>query len=76
MGLVFPLISFPYVSRILNPDGIGKVNFSRSIVAYFSMIAALGIKTYGIREGAKVRNNQQQLNLFAQELSAAPLFLH
>ena len=33
--LIFPLITFPYVSRILEPEGVGKVNFSQSFVGYF-----------------------------------------
>ncbi|MDO4206532.1 MAG: oligosaccharide flippase family protein, partial [Lachnospiraceae bacterium] len=46
---IFPLITFPYVSRVLLSAGTGRVSFARSIVAYFGMIAALGIHTYGIR---------------------------
>ena len=37
MGLIFPLITFPYASRILQPSGLGKVNFAHSIISYFSM---------------------------------------
>ncbi|MBR6923156.1 MAG: oligosaccharide flippase family protein, partial [Oscillospiraceae bacterium] len=40
-GFIFPLISFPYVSRILKPVGTGKVQFAASIVSYFAMFAAL-----------------------------------
>ena len=48
-GLLFPLITFPYVSRILNPQGIGEVAFAQSIIAYFVMFAALGIPNYALR---------------------------
>ena len=48
-NMIFPLITFPYVSRILLPVGTGKVAFATSIVTYFSMFAQLGIPTYGIR---------------------------
>ena len=41
MSMLFPLITFPYASRILSPEGIGKVNFANSIVAYFTLIAGL-----------------------------------
>ena len=62
MSMIFPLITFPYASRILLPEGIGKVNFANSIVSYFSLLAGLGIGTYGIREAAKVRNDKIKLN--------------
>ncbi|OYS56345.1 hypothetical protein CBF92_00770, partial [Limosilactobacillus reuteri] len=50
LSIIFPLITFPYVSRVLSVSGIGKYNFSNSIVSYFTLIAALGISTYAIRE--------------------------
>lgn len=50
MSLIFPLITFPYSSRVLGPVSIGKVNFAQSVVSYFSLIAALGISTYAIRD--------------------------
>ena len=68
LGLCFPLITFPYSSRILGPDNLGKVNFAQSIVSYFSMLAALGISTYATREAAKVRNNKTQLNQIVKEI--------
>ena len=48
-AIIFPLITFPYVSRILGSDGVGKYSFSYSVVSYFLLIAALGINTYAIR---------------------------
>ena len=68
MSLIFPLITFPYASRILLPEGIGKVNFANSIISYFGIIASLGISTYGIREASKIKNDKQQLSKFVIEL--------
>lgn len=65
---IFPLITFPYASRVLMPSGIGKVNFAISIINYFSMFAQLGIPTYGIRACAKVRDNREQLTRTVHEL--------
>ena len=48
-SFIFPLITFPYVSRVLLPVGTGKVSFATSLISYFSMFAQLGIPTYGIR---------------------------
>lgn len=67
-NILFPLITFPYVSRKLSVSGIGIYNFSNSIVSYFLLIAALGISTYAIREGAKYRDNTKKITQFASEV--------
>ena len=67
-NFIFPLITFPYVSRILLPIGTGKVAFATSIVTYFSMFAQLGIPTYGIRVCAQVRDDKKKLSRTVQEL--------
>lgn len=68
MGLAFPLISFPYASRILLPAGIGKVNFANSIIEYFTLAASLGIFSYAAREAVRVRDNQHELNKIFREI--------
>lgn len=68
MSLVFPLITFPYSSRVLGPVYIGKVNFAQSVVSYFSLVAALGISTYAVREAAKIREDKTQLSVFVKEI--------
>lgn len=67
-SFIFPLITFPYISRILLPIGTGKVSFATSIITYFSMFAQLGIPTYGIRACAIVRDDRKKLSKVAQEL--------
>ena len=67
-SFIFPLITFPYVSRILSPDGMGKVSFATSVVSYFLIIAQLGIPTYGIRACAKVRDNREALYKTVKEI--------
>ena len=66
--MLFPLVSFPYASRILGPDGIGKVQFITTFAQYFVLIAALGIPLYGIIEVAKVKNDQEKLSKVFSEL--------
>lgn len=68
MSVVFPLITFPYVSRVLQVENLGKFNFALSIVDYFILLAALGINTYAIREGARIRDNPEQIHQFASEV--------
>lgn len=67
-SFIFPLITFPYVSRILGPEGTGRVSFAISLISYFSMFAQLGIPTYGIRVCAAIRDNREELTRTAQEL--------
>ncbi len=67
-SFIFPLITFPYISRVLLPAGTGKVSFATSFISYFSMFAQLGIPTYGIRACAKVRDDREALTKTAQEL--------
>lgn len=67
-SFIFPVITFPYVSRILLPEGTGKVAFATSLISYFSMFAQLGIPTYGIRACAKVRDNRNELSKIVHEL--------
>lgn len=74
-SIIFPLISFPYVSRILSPSGTGKVSFATSLVAYFLIIAQLGVPTYGIRATAKVRDNKLELSRVVHELLCINLFM-
>ncbi len=62
------MITFPYISRVLEPDGVGKVNLALSIVGYFVMISQVGIPVYGIKEIAKVRDNKEKLGKIFSEL--------
>ena len=68
LSIIFPLITYPYIFRILHADGIGKVNYSMSIVNYFTLLAGLGISTYATREGAKIRKNQRDLGVFVNQV--------
>lgn len=67
-SFVFPLITFPYVSRILGAEGNGKVAFASSVIYYFSVIASLGIPTYGVRICAKYREDVEKLSKTVKEL--------
>lgn len=68
LNIVFPLITFPYVSRVLSPEGIGKVDFSLSVVQYFILIALVGIPTYAVRECARYRDDKEKLTKTVQEI--------
>lgn len=67
-SIIFPLITFPYISRVLQPENVGKVNFGSSFVSYFSLIASLGITTYAIRECSAARGDKKKLGEKASQI--------
>ncbi len=67
-SFIFPIITFPYVSRILLSEGTGRVAFATSVIAYFTMFASLGIPSYGIRACASVRGDKEKLTRTVHEL--------
>jgi O-antigen/teichoic acid export membrane protein len=66
--VLMPLISIPYISRILTPEGIGKVSFIDSLSYCFVTIAEFGITVYGIREIAQIKHDKDQLRKRVSEL--------
>jgi O-antigen/teichoic acid export membrane protein len=67
-NFIFPLITIPYITGVLQADLYGKVNFANTVLQSFSLFAALGIPTYGIRVCAQVRDNKQELSKTVHEL--------
>ena len=68
LNLVFPLIISAYVSRILFAEGVGKVSSAQNIVTYFSLLAALGLPTYGTKVIASCGKNRMYRNKAFSEL--------
>ena len=68
LSLVAPVITFPYITRILSVDALGQYNFSSSVVSYFVLLAGLGISTYAVREGAKIRDDRKEISEFLSEI--------
>lgn len=66
--LLFPLITFPYAARVMQPDGIGQVNFFNSIISYIALFVALGIPLYAVREIAMVRDDCKKMNIVTAEI--------
>lgn len=59
---IFPLIIFPYISRVLGVTNIGICNFVDGIIGYYTLFAMMGINILGVREIAKCNNNRTKLN--------------
>jgi len=68
MTAIFPLITFPYATRVLGAGNIGKVQFATSFIAFFLLFAALGINGYAVREGAPLREDRKKISKFSSEI--------
>ena len=68
-SLLTPLITAPYISRVLGPEGTGTFSYIHSIATYFSLLAALGLSSYGLREVSRVRDNPKRTSRLFYELT-------
>lgn len=68
MGLAFPLITYPYITRVLGVENVGKYNFATSIVGYIALLANFGITSYAEREGARIRDDKIQMASFVEQI--------
>ncbi len=65
---MYPIATFPYVTRILGPEGLGQVSFVASFAAYFVLVAQLGMPIYGLRSCSLVKENRPALQRIVAEL--------
>ena len=73
--LIIPLVTVPYVSRIIGPKGIGIYSYTYSIVYYFMIFAMLGLNNYGNRSIAKVRDDKEKLSKTFKEIHLLQLIV-
>jgi len=73
-SIIFPLITFPYVSRVLGAANFGKYSFSNSVIAFFMTFAALGVPIYALREGARIREDKKKIQQFSSEVFSINIF--
>lgn len=66
--LFLPLITYPYLLRVLGVENIGKVSYGAAIISYFSLFAVLGTNTYAVREGSRIRDDKNKINEFASQI--------
>lgn len=74
LSILFPVITYPYVARVLHAENLGKVTFAQSIVSYFALLATLGVNAYAVREGSKFKGDNKKLNRFCNEIFMTNLF--
>lgn len=75
INLGFPLVTFPYISRLLGPANLGTVNYVDSLVQFVAFIAAMGIPYYGIKETAQSKNDPLEQARVLYQLVAIHLLL-
>ena len=68
MGVIFPFITYPYILRVLGLDNVGRFTFSDSYISYYVLLAGLGVGTYAVREGARVRNEKEKINTLTSQI--------
>ena len=68
VNFIYPLVTSMYVIRTIGKQNYGEIQYVRSVLSYFSLIAALGIGGYAAREGAKVRDDRQSFQKLSNEI--------
>jgi len=61
-NIIVPLVTLPYISRVLHAEGIGEYSFAYSIAFYFYIFIRLGLLTYGNRTIAYVKDDTEMLS--------------
>ena len=59
--LFIPLITTPYISRTLGPNGVGEISYAASVTSYFALFCMLGVSNYGSRSIAMVRDDKEKM---------------
>ncbi len=73
--ILIPLITSPYISRVLGPTKVGVFSYTNSIAYYFFLLSMLGVNNYGNREIAKTRSDKEKLSETFWQIYYMQLFL-
>ena len=66
--ILFPIMTFPYISRVLGPEGFGVANFTTNLSGLFISLVSLGVPLYGMREIAKLKGRPDEIRKTTSEL--------
>lgn len=75
LTIIIPLVTTPYISRVLGAEKIGVYSFRMSIAQYFVMFSMLGINNYGQRTCAALREDRKKLSRTFCEIYLCQLFM-
>lgn len=68
-SMLAPLVTAPYVARVLGSEGVGAYSYVLSVATVFSLFAALGLNAYGLREVSRVRDDSAAVSRLLRELT-------
>ncbi len=72
---IIPLVTAPYLSRVLTPEGVGINSYVHSNVSYFTLVIAFGFTTYGTRMISYIRNDKRKRSNTFWEIFATRFLL-
>lgn len=75
VNYIFPLITTPYISRIIGPDGYGILNYSTAFIGYFSLLIGYGFDMTATRRISLNSTNKRYVNNIASEVLWSRVFL-
>lgn len=68
VSMIGPLIIWPYITRVLEVENVGKITFGESVIGYFILLSGLGIANYAIREASAYREDRERLSQFISDI--------
>lgn len=74
INIVFPLLTAPYVARVLSVDGYTEYNKVISMLSWFSPFAVFGVYTYGMRTISQIKNNKDSVSKLFSQLFCFSIF--
>ena len=72
---IFPLISIPYLARVLGVDGLGKISFAAAVIVWIQTIADWGFDMTGARIVAQSRDDKEKVSKIFSDIFWARIFL-
>lgn len=75
LAIILPLITSPYISRVLGPRGYGDYSFTFSIITWFTLIASIGVAYYGDRQIAYVRKDPYEMSKTFWEVQTVKIMM-
>lgn len=75
LAILVPLITTPYISRVLGAEGIGRYSYAHTVAYYFVMFAMLGVNNYGNRSIAQTRDDRDKMSYTFSSIYAFQLVM-
>jgi len=76
VNYIFPLITVPYISRVIGPEGYGIINYATAFIAYFTLLVSYGFDLTATRKIAKINpDNKTDINRIVSEVFFARIIL-